>query len=412
MSWKAKAYLLLIWLTGIPIALLTFSKVSDKTILIIILWVIIATPFEIKPIQVSAGLHYTLSFAIHLALIIIYGQNVAIIVAAFVTILTDLHGKKGPVKLLFNVSQFSITIYLAGTVFSLLKKSDNLLLLPEDLLAFLCASVLYISVNLILVAVIVALTQRRSVFFVLKRDFGMIMLYYTALAPISLFMVILYKEWPLSIVLIIPPLAIVDSSFRHYLSLRMETRKTLEILADIVDCRDHSTAEHSKRVTLYAGAIAEEMGIDDFDKELIELAGRVHDLGKIAISDGILMKPVSLTNDEIKVMQAHPDVAYNILKPLKMYRMSSIIVREHHERHDGLGYPQGKKEKNIHLGARIIAVADAFDAMTSDRPYRKGMTPEEALAELKRNSGTQFDPVVVAAFIRVYGKMKGQMEVG
>ena len=412
MTWKAKTYLIAVYIAGLWVTAVASGQIERSALLTILVWVIIATPFEIRPIQVASDLHYTLSFAIHLALLMIYGYWVAIIVAALVTAITDLYGKKGITKLLFNVSQFAISIFLAGVVFDHFKTSFGIFMLPQDLPAFVFAAVIYISTNLLLVSFIIALTQKRNVFYVLKSDFRMILLYYTALAPISMLMVLLYKQQPLTIILIIPPLVIADSSFRSYVSQKLETRMTLEILADFVDRRDRYTAEHSSRVTGYASAIAEEMGIDEADKELIELAGMVHDLGKIAVSDSILLKPGQLDQREMGVMKSHPEVAFKILKPLQMYKLGSVIVKEHHECYDGSGYPLGLKKEGIHIGARIIAVADSYDAMTSDRPYRKAMTREEAIRELKKYSGSQFDPGVVEAFLRVLGRSKNRLEVG
>lgn len=404
MSLKARLYLLIVCIAGLLITIYALGTINKNTILIVVLWTIIATPFEIKSIRISGDSHYTLSFAIHLSILIIYGQWVAIVVAACVTIITDLIEKRGLIKLLFNFSQFSIALFLAGTVFNLLKKSIGFFILPDDLFAFVCASALYVVANLVLVSIIVALSQNRSVYHVVKLDFKMVILYFTALVPMSMLAVLLYKEQPLAMVFIIPPLALAHNSFRNYASLKAETRKTLETLADFVDRRDHYTSEHSKRVAMYASAIAREMEIDDSDIDIIELAGRVHDLGKITISDSILLKSGPLTAEEKEVINSHPEVAYNILKSLNMYKTGSIMVREHHERYDGLGYPRRIKDKNIHLGSRIMAVADAYDAMTSDRPYRKAMTRGQAINELKTNSGTQFDPVVVEAFIKILEK--------
>lgn len=404
MTRKAKAYLFLIYLVGLPVSFYAFTKIGNDSWLTILLWVIIAIPFEIKPIQVVKNLNCTLSFVINIAIAIIYGYWVAIVVASLVTAIIDLIQKKGIVKLLFNVSQSTITLYLTGVIFFSLKKTDMLLGLPQDLPAFIIAYGINILTNILLVIIIVALTQRKSVLFLLKKDIRMTSLYFAAMAPMSMLMVILYKEQPLTMALIIPTLALAHTSFRNYISLRIETTKTLEVLADCVDRRDSYTAEHSQRVASYADAIAEEMGLDDEVKELIELAGKVHDLGKISISNDILLKEGPLTESEMKIMRTHPDVAYNILRNLEMYKDGAVIVRTHHARFDGQGYPLSLKESEIHIGARIMAVADAFDAMTSDRPYRRALNRQEAIIELRKNSGSQFDPAVVNAFIKVLAK--------
>ncbi len=399
MTLKAKIYLLFVYSAGIALLYNAFSSVQTADIWVILLWFIIATPLEIRPIQASADLQYTLSFIIHLTIIVIYGFWDAIIVAALVTTVTDLLGRKGIVKLFFNISQFAISIYCAGTFFIFFKRTDLLLTLPDDIFAFIGAGTAYILANLFLVSAIVAFTLRQSLFSVIKTDFKVIILNYLALAPISMLMVLLYKDHPLTMIIIAPLLIIADSSFRSYISLKVETKNTLEILADFVDKRDHYTAEHSKRVTEYACMIADKLAIDEDTYKIIEMAGRVHDLGKIGIRDDILLKPGYLTNEEMEVMKTHPDIGYKILEPLNMYKKGSVLVREHHERYDGSGYPRGLMGKEINIGSRILSVADTYDAMTTDRPYRKALTKDEAVAELKKHSGGQFDPEVVEAFL-------------
>ena len=404
---NAKAYLIIIYIIGLSILFYAFGKIHRDELFVIVFWIVLAIPFEFKQIIVEKDWHYTLSYAIHLSIVIIYGHWVAIVVACTVSFLIDLYHKRNIAKVFFNICQYSITIFLTGTVFYFLKQSNTILLLPNDLLAFVFASITYAFINTPLVSIIVSLTTHRNLFYLLKKDFRIVGVFFIYLAPISILMVLLYKEHPFTMTLIVPPLAFAYISFNNYISLRNETRKTIEILADFVDRRDHYTAEHSKRVSQYASLIAEQLCLDEHNKELIELAGRVHDLGKVSISDSILLKPSVLSDKEVKMIRTHPEVAYHILEPLNMYKKGSIIVRQHHEKYDGSGYPQGLKEKDIHIGARIIAVADAFDAMTTDRPYRKALTEDEALKELKTNSGSQFDPKVVEAFIEVLRQTNG-----
>ncbi len=142
------------------------------------------------------------------------------------------------------------------------------------------------------------------------------------------------------------------------------------------------------------------MRLSDADIEEIRLAGILHDIGKIGVPESVLNKPTLLTADEYEIMKTHAALGAKILEPLKVRAIESI-VRHHHESFDGQGYPDNLKGEQIPIGARIIAVADAFDAMVSTRPYRKARTDEDAMAELRRCRGTQFDPMVVDAFLRL-----------
>jgi putative methionine-R-sulfoxide reductase with GAF domain len=182
--------------------------------------------------------------------------------------------------------------------------------------------------------------------------------------------------------------------------------ETVQALAQAVDAKDSYTAGHSGRVTVFGVAIGEEMGLDAETLRRLRLAGLLHDVGKIGIKDSVLGKPGRLTDEEFEVMKRHPEVGGAILKPVA--RLGEVIpgVVSHHERVDGRGYPLGLKGEEIPLIARILGVADAFDAMTSDRVYRPRLSDETALAEIKKHSDTQFDGGVVRAFLSAYAKGK------
>ncbi|MEW6097328.1 MAG: response regulator [bacterium] len=177
-------------------------------------------------------------------------------------------------------------------------------------------------------------------------------------------------------------------------------------LVGTIEAKDSYTRGHSERVTKYAMSIAKELNLSEDEQELIRYACELHDIGKIGIKDYILAKTEELTKEEWDEIKLHPTTAAKILEPLEFLDKGIPIIKHHHERYDGTGYPNGLMMENIPFGARIIAVADAFDAMTSDRPYRKAKSVDETIKELKENAGSQFDPKVVEAFLNVLEKEK------
>lgn len=190
----------------------------------------------------------------------------------------------------------------------------------------------------------------------------------------------------------------LDSALKD---LEQHRDMTLEALVRALDAREHETSCHSLRVQCYAVRLAHEFGIEG--DALVELArgALLHDIGKIGISDTILLKPGRLTEAEWVEMRKHPVIGYQILCGVKFLGDAALMVQAHHERYDGKGYPQGLQGEQIPLAARIFAIIDTYDAMTSDRPYRKARPVEEAREEIRRQSGTQFDPAVVERFLRI-----------
>lgn len=176
---------------------------------------------------------------------------------------------------------------------------------------------------------------------------------------------------------------------------------TVSALANSIDARDPYTKGHSERVTAYAVMIAEGLDLSPEDLERLRYAGLLHDIGKIRIRDHILHKPGRLTDMEFNEMKKHPEYGVEIMQPVNAFKHILPAMLHHHERYDGRGYPHGLAGEEIPLPARILCVADCFDAMTSDRPYRKGMPVADAVAELARNKTTQFDPKLVDIFLKV-----------
>ncbi len=172
-------------------------------------------------------------------------------------------------------------------------------------------------------------------------------------------------------------------------------------LAAAVDAKDPYTYGHSNEVTIHAVAIAEKIGLGSKDIDTIRIAATLHDIGKIGIDSGVLCKASGLTPEECEQIHRHPAIGAGILAPLSLLKEVVPMVLLHHERYEGGGYPSGVSRESIPIGARIITVADSFNAMVSDRPYRKALSLERAIEELRTNSGTQFDPIVVDAFLAI-----------
>ncbi|MBN2026300.1 MAG: GAF domain-containing protein [Actinobacteria bacterium] len=204
--------------------------------------------------------------------------------------------------------------------------------------------------------------------------------------------------------------AIAIENARLFESLEEIYIEVITAMASAIDARDAYTHGHSNRVTKYAVKIAEEMGMSPAEVDIIRNASILHDVGKIGIKEDILKKPGRLTEEERREMEYHPFIGTKILQSVKLLEPVMPMVYHHHERFDGTGYPDGLRGEEIPLGARIISVADAFESMTSDRPYRKALPLEEAMAELRYGSGRQFDPRVVEVFMRLAEEGKIELE--
>lgn len=176
-------------------------------------------------------------------------------------------------------------------------------------------------------------------------------------------------------------------------------QNTLLALVSALDAREHETSDHSQRVVEYTLSIARILGLKGNELDEIGRGALLHDIGKIGVPDAVLLKPAKLTPEEWVEMRKHPEIGYSMIAPIPFLAVPSQIVLSHQERFDGKGYPRGLAGGEIHIGARIFAIADTLDAITSDRPYRRGTSLTSAIEEIKRCAGTQFDPEVVKAFL-------------
>lgn len=215
----------------------------------------------------------------------------------------------------------------------------------------------------------------------------------------------------LAFVLFAFPVLLTRDALKRSLDLRESRLEALRALSSSVDARDRYTYDHSNRVSRLSALLAREMGFPEPTVEAIESGALLHDIGKLSMDVGILSKPGPLDTDEMAAMRLHPLESAEVVRRVELFKGSVDVVRHHHERPDGLGYPDRLKAAEIPVGARILNVADAFDAMTSDRPYRKRRSMAEAFEELQKGSGSEFDPVVVEYLMRLLKKRSDEFAV-
>ncbi len=383
-------------------------KATDFIVLVVMLALVMTMDLmQVALPQSKFSVSFTVSGTVFFGASIAYGAIVGVLLAAFGTFVTELFLRKKFRRLLFNVAQFACAAGAAGLAYHSFVRTNFRAPLAsvETLVAALLAAALYLLVNAVLVSGVVGIDIGKSPLQVFMANIPGILMQNITLFSIGLLLTMVRDLTPLTLVIALLPLLGPYLAMRGHRDTLLEIRHTIEALADTVDRRDTSTAQHSERVAMYTQQIIDELGTIGFaESEAIILAARVHDLGKIAIPDAVLLKPGKLDEGEYWLMRQHPVAGDDILQQLAIYKDSLGVVRHHHEKYDGTGYPDGIKGEEIPLGARIVAVADSYDVMTSDRPYARARTVREGIDELIRCKGTHFDPKIVDAFVPVLNR--------
>lgn len=335
-------------------------------------------------------------------------------------------------KLIFNFGHQCTAAFVAGTLLASLglATSDGAADKPTmALVGGAAAGLLLFAVQSAAVSVIIALTSGKGIAQSYQDNFAWLLPHYLVLGLVGGGLAVIYGHFGIAAILVFAlPLLLSryamaqfvertrenvmrlersnDQLQRAYVEIRDMSDElrdaytgTLESLVTALDVRDQETRGHSVRVAHHSVDIARMLGIKE-DEELLTFyrGALMHDVGKIGVPDAILLKPAALTEEEWEFMRRHPALGYRILAQVPYLRPAAKIVLAHHERWDGEGYPRKLKGEDIPLGARIFAICDTYDAIISDRPYRKGQSPDAALTEILRCAGTQFDPKVVEAF--------------
>jgi putative nucleotidyltransferase with HDIG domain len=395
---------------AIVLLMLGLAPTAPGDPVLMVLLVVLGALATNFPIMVSPRYQTSAAPAIDLALVLIFPPATAVALVGLSRILGDaslclrrnpVTGKlrRRPVDLVFNTAQLMIAAAAASVVYHGLGSPAALGggVIGQLLSAGVAACVMY-AVSVSMVVVGAGIITGRSPFQIWLEAAGAELKQTAAIYVTGYLLAVVSNGRPWLAVGMMVPVAGLQLALNRSVQLREQTVSAVESMADVVDHRDPYTFQHSQSVAAHAVATAKKLGLPDREVELIRLAARVHDLGKIAVPDEVLHKQGRLTDAEFALMKKHPETGAEILAKFPQYKRGRELVLAHHESMDGRGYPRGLSGSAIPPGARIIAVADAWDAMTSDRPYRTALDPEVALGELLRGRGTQWDAEVVDAF--------------
>jgi HD-GYP domain-containing protein (c-di-GMP phosphodiesterase class II) len=409
-SLRAYLYAMVAPATVVALLMLRFSPSSSGDPSLMVLLVILGAVAANFPVMLSPRYKTDASPAVDLAFVLLFSAPTAVALVGLTRILGDGslclrrnpatgNRRRAPIDLIFNTSQLMIATACAAIVYHGVTGSAALGsgLLPQLLGAALAAATLYV-VSTSAVVLAAGRLVARSAFEIWAEAAGIELKQTAAIYMAGYLLAVVTNGRPWLALVMMGPIAALQLALNRSAQMREQTLSAVESMADVVDRRDPYTYQHSQSVAEHAVRTARGLRLPDREVEMIRLAARVHDLGKIAVPDAVLHKHGRLTEEEFELMKRHPRDGAEILAKFPEYRRGRELVLAHHERIDGRGYPMGLSGTEIPIGARIIAVADAWDAMTSDRPYRTALAHDVALGELLRGRGTQWDGSVVDAF--------------
>ena len=359
---------------------------------------------ESGPVELPSGGYATASTVLELPLLVLLGPLYAALLDIVTTV--TMHGvllRKPAVRVIHNAAMFTITYFIAARVFVATGGVLGHLTFPGGLLPLLACGAAMFVCNSTLVSLVIGLTDGPDPWRVWQRNFQHSIIHHLSFVALGALVAVTYLSigvW--AVVLCILPYLVARHAFRLYMEIRSDLKEFVRALSEVLEEVDPYTRHHSVRVSQYAVLLARGMGRPEREIEEIEYAALVHDLGKIGPQhQHILQKPGTLSHEEQRTLRAHPAAGAEIVATVRALRRSAEIVRSHHERPDGQGYPYGLRSPDVPIGARILNVSDAFDAMTSDRPYRRALSVEAAMLEMVRGAGTQFDVAVVECLERL-----------
>lgn len=370
----------------------------------ILFWSLVTFVASSIPVKLSDGVYVAVSTAPMMAAAVLGGPAAAGWVAMLgSTDLRELRGKVVWYGVLANHAALALPAILGALAMEPLRLDGNA---PRELAATLFGTLVYFVVNLAFVSLIVLFRAGLPIReFLSRAETSNVWVNLVTLAPLAWLMAAVFAMpgggWWATLLFGLP-LFMTRLAYQRFVEMREMFTQTIGALAEAVDKRDPYTSKHSQRVRSISVDIGRQMHVSSAELEALEWGGLLHDVGKIGVPDNVLLKQGKLTREERITMNAHPVLGAQIIGPVDRLAPELPVIRHHHEWYNGSGYPDRLMGDEIPKLARILHVADAFEAMTADRPYRKALTNEQALGELRKFAGVQFDPEVVDAFVRTH----------
>ncbi|MGN9785816.1 HD-GYP domain-containing protein [Nonomuraea sp. ZG12] len=407
LPWPARVYLLAV--IGAAAALIGRSLITSGSLVapenldVLLVLVLLFLVCESMPTLLNVEqFAVSVSFSAALAAVVLIGPEGAALVGLTATL--SVRPGLPLIKRVFNGAQFAICGYAAGGVYVWLGGAVGVPKVNafDDLIGpYAAATAVFVPLNILLTLTMIRLAANVSALEVPLRGLTQFLLSYLGYGTFGLLVAGLWATvQSISAVLVLLPLFVARWAFGQYHAQQRSYDATIAALCQAVETKDYYTRGHCTRVSLASSMIAHEVGMGLERLRAIRYAGMLHDVGKLGVPTKVLQKDGPLTEEEFAAIQLHPMRGLEIVQGIDFLDEAFAGIMHHHERHDGKGYPMGLAADEIPEFARIIAVADAFDSMTSDRAYRGARPVEVAVEELRKGAGTHFDPVMVEAFMR------------
>jgi hypothetical protein len=423
---KIKIFFLIIYSLTI-LSLYFFIKASYvavsipdlKTLIFFGLFAVLTESFTVNFRNIS----FTTTFAVTTAVYFLFGPFTSIVVN-LIGLTFCIFNNEGEYKHILNTpwygTMFNYCVYTLPILFGnfiyiklggdfFYQNTGNIV--SQDLLSIIIFAIISCTINLLIISIMFSLHFNKNIIYGLISNIKLSILNSMVMLPFSIMLAIVFLQYSyFGILLFIIPIILARYTFSLYIDSKSQYADTVDALMRAMEARDKYTEGHSQRVAELVRDIANELKYNDWTIDKLHIASLLHDVGKIGIDDSILNKPGKLTDEEYNIIKSHPEIGYGILKNVKNMKDIIHIVKHHHERYDGKGYPDGTSGNEINLDVYIVQLADCVDAMSTDRPYRTALTPEQIVSELEINSGTQFHPRVVDAYINLMKKQNKKIQ--